>query len=92
MPDFCIQYYLNLAQIRANGHSYQSVYEFIGTYLRNANCQSYQQSCWRIDNAPGGPAFHAAMLLFAATVEGSFGFGVFRHLQYEQRFNFVAIR
>lgn len=51
-----------------------------------------KSSCWCADNAPEGIGFHYEVTAFAATVEGRFGVGAFRHLHYEQCFNFVRVR
>jgi hypothetical protein len=44
------------------------------------------------NDVPGGLGFHASVFTFAVAVEAHFGPGAFRHLHYEQRFNFVTVR
>jgi hypothetical protein len=56
-------------------------------HLQQQGLSRYQQSCWRADNVAAGPVvLHAAVTVFANTVEARFGVGIFRHLLYEQRF------
>ena len=93
MANFVLQYDLNLNYIDAKGIPRSTAYNFVARNLHQQGLTRYQQSCCRADNVAAGPfVFHLAVQLFASTVEARFGVGIFRHLHYEQRFNFVPIR
>ena len=93
MANYVLQYDLNLNCIDNNGIPRSTVYAFVTRYLNQRGFQRYQQSFWRADNIILGPIFfNFVVAAFANALEIRFGVGVFRHLHYEQRFNFVTVR